>query len=183
MAVQDLETKRLILMELKPKHIDAYQKGFATYDVISQMNSRVPWPYPDGGAKTYLEELVFPHQGKTLWQWGIFTKENPDVLMGSITLSVSDRSNRGFWLAKEFWGRGYMAEATERVTAHAFQELGFEVLRFTNGRGNDRSRRIKEKEGARLVKVEPLEAKDFDFTEVEHWELTKEEWLNRHSGL
>ena len=69
-----------------------------------------------------------------------------------------------------------MTEAAKAVNRFAFEDLGFKVLRFTNGKGNIRSRRIKEKAGGRLVAIKPLNNGSPQYTEAEHWELTREEW-------
>lgn len=44
-----------------------------------------------------------------------------------------------------------MTEAVKPVMNFAFKELGFDQLVFTNAVGNQRSRRIEEKTGARLI--------------------------------
>jgi len=175
--MQTLKTKRLILKEITPEDIENYQKGFADYEVIRHMNGRVPWPFPKDGVKTFLESEIFPNLGQTIWQWGIFLKERPDILIGSISLRKSDVDNRGFWLARAYWGQGYMTEAVNCINQYAFEELGFKILRFTNAKGNHRSRRIKEKTGAHLVKVTPMKAVDPQYTDQEHWELTKTDWI------
>ena len=69
-----------------------------------------------------------------------------------------------------------MTEAVAPVTAYAFNDLGFDKLVFTNAKGNTRSRRIKEKTGARLVSVAPAEFVDASLTEQEIWELRREDW-------
>jgi RimJ/RimL family protein N-acetyltransferase len=176
-TVKTLSTKRLILRQIDLSYERDYFEGFVDYEVIKHMNGRVPWPYPKNGVREFFEREIIPHQGKTIWQWGIFLKDNPDKLIGSISIRKNDEDNRGFWLAKQFWGHGYMTEASNIVTQFAFEELGFEVLHFTNARGNIRSRRIKEKAGARLVKMSPMKAVDPMYTESEHWELTKTKWL------
>lgn len=183
MSIQSLETKRLLLKELTFDHVDDYTEGFVNYEVIRHMNSRVPWPYPAGGVKTFFETVIFPEQGKTLWAWGIFEKHTPLKLIGSISLRRSNVDNRGFWLAQPYWGKGYMTEAADAVTDYAFEVLGFDVLRFTNAKGNLRSRRIKEKRGARLVRVTSLKSVDPLYTASEHWELTKKEWANNRNNL
>lgn len=177
--VETLYTQRLILKALTLDHVADYQSGFADYEVIRHMNGRVPWPYPDDGVLTFVETEVLPHQGRTLWQWGLFLKEAPEKLIGSISLRLSDYDNRGFWLAKDYWGRGLMTEACIKVTEYAFTKLEFDVLRFTNAKGNHRSHRIKEKQGARWVKNSPMKAVDPEYTEAEHWELTKENWKKK----
>jgi RimJ/RimL family protein N-acetyltransferase len=73
-----------------------------------------------------------------------------------------------------------MTEATNAVTDHAFNNLGFETLVFSNALGNLRSRRIKEKSGARLIRTEPAKFVNPDYTQREVWELTKADWDNRN---
>lgn len=174
--IENFQTDRLLLKELIAEHISDYTEGFLDYEVIRHMNGAVPWPYPENGVKDFLEATVFPFQGKTLWQWGVFLKSDPNKLIGSIVICESDEDNRGFWLAKPYWGQGYMIEALAPITDYAFNELGFDILRFTNARGNAISSRIKERMGARLVDVVPKEFVDSQYTESERWELTKEAW-------
>ena len=70
-----------------------------------------------------------------------------------------------------------MTEAANRVTEHAFTELGFEKLVFSNALGHGPSRRIKEKSVARLIGTEPAKFVDPQYTEQEIWELSKSEWV------
>jgi len=156
-----------------------FYKGFVDYEIIRHLNGRVPWPYPKTGVHDYLIRHL-PNQGKTEWMWGLFLKDHPDKLIGSISLYVSDVTNRGFWLRRQDWGHGYMTEAAEAVNKFAVEELGFEKLLFNNAKGNHRSCRIKEKTGARLVRIDPVKAVDPQYTEAEYWELTKEEWQKQH---
>ena len=48
-----------------------------------------------------------------------------------------------------------MTEAADRVTDYAFRELGWPHLWLSNAQANHASRRIKEKQGARLIDCEP----------------------------
>lgn len=64
----------------------------------------------------------------------------------------------------------------ESTTCKKRTELYFEKLIFANALGNNRSRRIKEKTGARLVRIEPEEFVNPDYNQREVWELTKQEW-------
>jgi len=74
-----------------------------------------------------------------------------------------------------------MTEAAERVTQYAFQDLGWPHLWLSNAQDNHPSRRIKEKQGARLV----------DLMIGEHvggrgpqmvWLLTRKDWMARHAA-
>jgi len=115
--------------------------------------------------------------------WGIFERNTPHELIGAIDLWREERpEQRGFWLGRPFWGRGYMTEAATAVNEYAFTSLGFERLIFENARGNARSRRVKEKTGARLIQVCTAQFVDPALTEQELWELTREAWERWRNG-
>ena len=170
-------TERLILREITEADAPSYEENFVTYDVISQLTKVVPWPYPKGGVLEYIKTEIVPTQGKDKWVWGITLKDNPDELIGAVELCRETRpANRGFWLGKKFWGQGIMTEVVIPITNYAFDVLDFEKLIFVNALGNDRSRRIKEKTGAKFIRVEPGEYVNPKYTQREVWELTKQEW-------
>lgn len=182
-AIPTFHTERLILKPIELSDAESYEKIFVDYEVISQLSALVPWPYPRGGVSKYLSELILPKQGLTHWAWGIFLKENPDEVIGCVDIWREGRpENRGFWLARRFWGLGFMTEAVWPVMDYAFSELGFEKLVFTNAVGNVRSRRIKEKAGARLLRISPAKFVNPAYTEHEVWELTKEEWRKHQNA-
>jgi RimJ/RimL family protein N-acetyltransferase len=177
MQIATIETTRLILRGVTEADAPAYERHFIDWEVIRQLGSVVPWPYPAGGVLAFIRDRVLSEQGRDKWVWGIFRKEQPTELIGVVDLWRQARpENRGFWLGRQFWGRGYMTEAVEAVMDHAFGPLGFEKLIFANARGNARSRRIKEKTGAKLIRVEPRRYVDPAYTESEIWELTKSDW-------
>jgi len=178
-AVATLVTARLELRPVTAADAPACQRHFADYEVIRHLSARVPWPYPEDGARTYIRDVVLPAQGRDHWVWGLHRRDGGDGgLVGIIDLwRKQDRpTNRGFWLGRAFWGRGYMTEAVVRVTDHAFDDLGFDVLVFGNAEGNDRSHAIKRKTGARLVAVVPATFVDPAYARMELWRLTRTDW-------
>lgn len=176
-ALPVFHTDRLVLREVGRSDIPSYQKYFSDYEVIRHLARHVPWPYPDNGVEIFLETMIFPNQGKDQWMWGLFEKENPANLIGCVHLWRKGRpENRGFWLARPFWGKGYMTEAVWPVMNYAFDELGFDTLIFANAVGNSRSRRVKEKTGAKLLRVEAAQFVDPTLTHHEIWELKREDW-------
>jgi RimJ/RimL family protein N-acetyltransferase len=188
MTLPDLDTPRLLLRDVLLVDQVAYEKNFADYEVIRTLAAAVPWPYPKGGVATFLETLR-PDQGKTRWAWAIYRKDTPDDPIGSIDLRrtrIAPEShphqpeNRGFWLARHHWGQGYMTEATDAVTDYAFNILNFETLTLSNALGNTRSRRIKEKAGAVLLRTEPAQFVDPTYTHREIWQLTRDAWATRN---
>ncbi len=170
-------TQRLILRGVSLDDVPAYERYFVDYEVIRYMTDAVPWPYPAGGVGEYLEKVVLPVQGKDRWMWAILLRDAPGDLIGLVDLWRDGKpEHRGFWLGREFWGRGIMTEATAPVTDFAFDVLGFRELIFANAVGNVGSRRVKEKSGARLLRTEPSSFVDPQFTEQEVWVLTPQDW-------
>ena len=178
-SIPEFATDRLHLRAVQLHDAPAYTRYFVDYDVIRHLSAaNVPWPYPDNGVEDFIKTVILPNQGKDRWVWGLFLKDNPDEMIGSISLlRRSEAGNRGFWLARKHWGKGLMTEATHPVTHYAFNTLGFEKLVFVNAVGNRRSRSIKEKTGATLVATRPGKSVDPNYTEHEVLELTKEDGL------
>ena len=176
-----LITERIILKAVTENDVISYEKYFVDYEIIRHLSSGVPWPYPKNGVKAYIKENIIPKQGKDKWVWGIFLKENSEELIGVVDLwRLGKPEHRGFWLGRKFWGKGIMTEAVNPITEFAFQKLGFETLIFSNAKGNIASRRVKEKTGSVLLRIEPCSFVDPKYTEHEIWELTKEAWLSNN---
>ncbi len=68
---------------------------------------------------------------------------NQSRLAGTIGLHKIDWINRrveiGYWLAREFAGRGVMTDACRAVTTHCFEELGLHRVEIRCAAGNARS--------------------------------------------
>lgn len=178
----DFTTKRLLLRPPGGADIPSWQRNFADYEVIRNLQANVPWPYPEDGVKSHLEEQILPRQGKDKWVWVICPIGRPEEVIGSVEIRRTGddpglEDNRGFWLARDYWGKGLMSEALVPVMNFAFNELGFTAMVLSNAARNRRSARVKKRHGARLVATAPGRFVDPDFTEKEIWEITKEEWM------
>jgi [ribosomal protein S5]-alanine N-acetyltransferase len=109
--------------------------------------------------------------------WGILPKEQPSEIIGVVDLwRTGTPENRGFWLGRKYWGKGLMTEAVFPIMDYAFDVLGFERLFFSNALGNEKSRRVKEKTGARFLRTEPGKFVSPSYREREIWELTRDQW-------
>ena len=178
MKLPEFETERLFMRGVRIEDAESYEKNFATYEVIQHLSHFVPWPYPVDGVRSFLQESVLPHQGKSRWLWVIFLKDQRGEVIGCVDLWAKGcPEHRGFWLAVEHWGKGFMTEAVTPVMDYAFEHLDFEELIFANAVGNERSRRIKEKTGATYVETRPAKFVNSAYKEHEIWRLTKENWF------
>lgn len=173
----ELATRRLVLKPVTERDIPAYERHFVDYEVIRHLAAVVPWPYPEEGVAEYVMTCILPQQGNNKWVWGIFLRTHPEELIGVVDLWRPGKpENRGFWLGRRFWGQGIMTEAVAPVHDFAFDVVGFKRLVFSNAQGNLRSRRIKEKTGARFVGCAPGSFVDPGYTQRELWVLTSSDW-------
>lgn len=183
MDIPEFTTERLLLKGVTAADIPAYTQHFVDYDVIRNLASTVPWPYPADGVRDFVMTDILPAQGCDRWVWGLFLRSAPAELVGAVDLWRAGKpEHRGFWLGQKFWGNGYMTEAVAPITDYAFAELGFEELIFENAVDNLRSRRVKEKMGAQFLRTRTASYVDPSFGESELWRLTKEAWHNSRSG-
>ncbi|MFL6968065.1 GNAT family N-acetyltransferase; N-acetyltransferase [Pseudomonas alvandae] len=170
------QTRRLILTPLELTDAPAIQRLFPHWEVVRYLDSRVPWPYPDDGALTYVRDHALPAVAAgSEWHWMIRITEDPAQCIGSISLYDQPGNNRGFWLAPQWQGKGYMREACEAINAYWFEALERPVMRVPKAVGNLASRMISEREGMRMIGTQ---RGDFVCGSLlkEVWELTREEW-------
>ncbi|WP_040262483.1 GNAT family N-acetyltransferase [Pseudomonas massiliensis] len=172
-----LATDRLVLMPLNLEDAPAIQELFPQWEVVRYLDRRVPWPYPEDGALAYVRDIALPAMvaGRE-WHWMIRLSSEPERVIGSISLYEQQGNNRGFWLAPQWWGKGYMREACRAINAYWFETLARPVMRVPKAVANHASRKVSESEGMRLVGMQ-----DGHFVcgpmRVEIWEITRSEWL------
>jgi RimJ/RimL family protein N-acetyltransferase len=178
-----LETERLILRPIRFDDVPAVQRWFPDWELMKHLHAGMPWPYPEDGAETHMRECLERMARGELACWAITLKGGDDALIGRIDIrpNVEARDMRGFWLARPWWGRGLMTEAAEAVTGYAFTELGWPFLYVNNAVDNARSHRIKEKQGAELVDVQPHPYMCGELLR-ETWIIRREAWLARGGG-
>jgi ribosomal-protein-alanine N-acetyltransferase len=180
-----LETERLILRPVRQEDAPAIQRRFPQWEVVRWLHAVVPWPYPDDGAETHVRKCLEENARGVKHHWAITLRGSAQDAVGLIDLWPDDgvsRDMRGFWLDPALHGRGLMTEAAERVTAYAFEELGWPHLYLTNAEGNLASHRVKEKQGAQLIdRVAGQYVSGPGTKEV--WLLTRDAWLARQAQL
>ena len=175
-----LETPRLILRPIRAEDAPTIQRRFPQWEIVRFLSAHVPWPYPPDGAAQNMVGCLAELERREKFHWAITLKGGDDELIGVIDLwpETGKRTQRGFWLDPEFWGRGLMTEAAERVTEYAFAELGWPRLYLSNAEANIGSHRVKQKQGARIIDRIPARYVSGEGTRVV-WVLEREAWLAR----
>jgi RimJ/RimL family protein N-acetyltransferase len=109
MPIPVLNTEHLLLKPLASEDASQIQMLYPRWEIVWYMVSSVPCPYPDNGAENYVNNVALPDMENGIaWFWTIRHRETPDELMGFICLYDIEDNNRGFWLAPEHQGQGFM---------------------------------------------------------------------------
>ncbi len=178
-----LETARLILRPLELADAEQIQTLFPQWEVVKYLANIVPWPYPPDGARTFITLRALPAVERgDQWHWTLRLKTNPDHLIGAINLVCTGDTNRGFWIAPQWQGRGLMTEAANAVTDYWFDVLKFPLLHVTKAVANVASSRISARQGMRLVGTKEGEYVSGRLP-TEIWEITAEEWRAHKSKM
>jgi RimJ/RimL family protein N-acetyltransferase len=161
----------------------AIQRRFAQWDIVKLLNGKVPWPYPADGAEQFLAKKLAREEPSDNYTWALWLKDgepdDPRELIGIIELRPNGGTDaRGFWLSKDFWGRGLMTEAADAVLDFAFDDVGMHEITLTNATENVRSGKVKVRQGATLVGEDTVETVS-GVKPRQLWRLTAEEWRAR----
>jgi ribosomal-protein-alanine N-acetyltransferase len=118
MDTTTIQTQRLILRPLAVSDAPAIQRHFNNWNIIQNLASVVPWPYPDDGAATFIkQQLEKIAAGEESYQSVLILKSGDGQAIGNIRfVSRPDepKGNRGFWLAESYRNRGLMTERSRR---------------------------------------------------------------------
>ena len=176
MHLPTFSTARLLLQPLELADTPAIQRIFAQWEIVRYLANRVPWPYPADGALKYVRDVALPGMVRgSEWHWTLRPLEQPEQLIGLISLYEEAGNNRGFWLDPQWQGRGLMQEACTAVTDYWFETLQKPLLQAPKAVANAASQRLSERSGMRLVATG-----ESDYVcgrlPSQVWEISREEW-------
>lgn len=175
-----LHTSRLILRPIEATDVPTVQHEFGRWNIIKNMTTKCPWPYPENGAEHWFTHSVLPRYATNSGaMWAITRREEPSRLIGVVDIreDVGD-GNRGFWIAESEQGKGYMTEAVTAVNDWVFAHTPLTELVVYNVASNTASRRVKQKTGAIYLRT-IVQDYHCGESESEVWCTTKTNWLNR----
>jgi RimJ/RimL family protein N-acetyltransferase len=121
-----LKGKNVNLRSLTLNDAESLQEN-ANEELISNF-TRIPHPYNLDHAKSFIKDCIEKEKEKTSYQFGI---EYESKIVGMVGLSkVNNKGNKnaelGYWIGKDYRGKGFTKEAVKLILDFAFKKLKLE---------------------------------------------------------
>lgn len=182
-----LETERLILRTYKESDIDDYFK-YVSNPKIGPMCGWVPYNDKQKAFERLKIEIAKPHQFAIVWK-------ATNQVIGSIELMNTkferypfeniDKNSKeiGFLLSEEFWGKGIMPEAANKIMQFAFENLNVPEICICHAEANKQSKKVQEKLGFQVIGLLKNHRTwlNGNQTDLICRKITKEQWQQKHS--
>lgn len=177
--MKTLHTSRLTLRTLTPEDLD----DFFEYASSPNVGPSAGWK-PHEKKEESLKILKSFAEEEDVW--GIVMNSSNKVI-GSIGLHRDRKRENprsrmiGYALSEDYWGRGLMTEAADRVLRHCFEELDLLIVSVYHYPSNARSMRVIEKSGFTYEGTLRQASTLFDGEVVDDvcYSMTREEYLKR----
>lgn len=150
----EIETKRLTLRPFTLADAKRVQI-LAGAKEISETTGNVPHPYPDGAAELWIStHAELKEKGEALIN-AIVLKDIGEVI-GVIAVRglKTKEPELGYWVAKEYWNKGYCTEACSKIIQHCTAEFGISEIYGRHLVRNPSSGKVMEKCGLKRFGTE-----------------------------
>lgn len=176
-----LITERIVLSRPTENDLEDFVFQINSCEDFSKNLFNIPYPYPK---ENFLEWLPICDEGiekGTSYRFGIREKSNKK-LIGLIGIHINKEHQKaeiGYWLGKNFWGKGYLTETLKAVLKFGFEELQLNKIYATHYLHNPASGKVMENSG---MKLEGLLKQEYfhngQFLDVNRYSILKEDFLN-----
>ncbi|QOY35207.1 GNAT family N-acetyltransferase [Anaerobacillus isosaccharinicus] len=174
-----IETERLLLRPVTVEDGDRVEELASDYDV-SKTTLNIPYPYPEGGGKEFIESVIESEKNGKIAILAIVDKETQHLL-GLINLNIAiphKRGELGYFIGKPYWGMGYGTEAARAIVAYGFKDLALNKIYAAAFTTNPGSWRIMEKIGLKHEGTHKQHVSRFgEFFDLAYYGLVKEDYL------
>ena len=141
-----IHTERLTLRPPRLSDAKTMARRINDPDIL-RMTATLPMPYFSLVAEFWLMRAAANWRRGVSYPYAI-TSEN-DEIMGVVELYKNENNDWeiGYWIAKKFWGMGYMPEAVKALLSEAFHTLDMAYIDAGHYNDNPASGRVLEKLG------------------------------------
>jgi RimJ/RimL family protein N-acetyltransferase len=202
MMYRELDTARLHLRRPVEQDSEAIIAIAGDWDIARRLG-RMPHPYMPSDLRFFFDEVV-PKEPT----WALVWRETGRLIgiMGLGSAPGARRAELGYYIARDFWGRGVATEAARAVIKLAFESLGYLKLTSAYHADNPASGRVLAKLGftrvgaadrpclaegkhkpsveVELLRVERPQVRDAEASEIERLaQIWFDSWQDAHAQL
>jgi len=178
------ETERLQLRALEKAYLPRIVEFLNNWEV-AQWLVQVPYPYEMKDAEAWHNQMTAAYL-RGLPEYFVIVNKSDNQAMGAVGLHEPNLPIRnaneiemGYWLGKNFWGKGFMSEAVDAVIRVAFQRRGVDKVVSTTDPANHASQNVLRKARLTCLGTYPRPITDKNVrgsSEIMQWEITREQY-------
>ncbi|MDA5192359.1 GNAT family N-acetyltransferase [Govanella unica] len=171
-----LETDRLRLRLLGEADLDRLVRLIGDWEVARWL-AHVPYPYEREDGREFIRDMTESMAAGREVHYVIADKATDALMGGCGFLDQEDGLELGYWLGRDYWGRGYVPEALRSLISAGFGGLGLDVIAARVLPDNLRSRRVLEQLGFQDVGLRAVNFPLRNLTMmVPQYELKRSDW-------
>ncbi len=169
-------TKTLGLYLVTPEDADAIQRLVS--DPTIAATTRIPHPYPENGAREFVARQLKERSEGTAYVFVIKDRKEVVGACGLHGIEGDAAREIGYWVGRKHWGKGVATFGVKLTLEFAFNNLRLERIGSSALESNAASRRVLEKCGFQLLRIEthhdPLLKRPEEKQAV--YEITRPRW-------
>jgi RimJ/RimL family protein N-acetyltransferase len=179
-SANTIDTERLVLRCPKASDSSKISALLGNWNVAHWV-VRVPFPFRPEHAAAWIARSAEEREAGVGWPFVITLRESNTVI-GSMDLSIegdTSGGSLGYWIAEDYWGKGYATEAALAMIAFAFDILKLPEVTANALPDNQRSIRVLEKAGLRHVGPQVEETVERGRIDTELFTMKRAAWQAR----
>ncbi|RMG42269.1 MAG: N-acetyltransferase [Candidatus Dadabacteria bacterium] len=173
-----LETERLLLREFTLNDAPRVQELCSDFE-IADTTATIPHPYPEGAAEEWIKTHRPGFEAGELANFAVVLKESDEIIgtVGLVINKTHSRAELGYWIGKEYWGRGYCTEAARALVDWGFKELSLNRIFACYYKRNPASGRVQEKIGMKYEGTLRQHIKKWEnYEDVAYMGILRSDW-------
>jgi len=179
----NIETERLILRPFTLADAPTVQRLAGDREIAST-TLRMPHPYPDGAAETWIATHAVKFEQDVLATLAV-TLRSTGELIGTVSLEINRphrRAELGYWLGKPWWNQGYTTEAARALIGYGFSTLDLNRIFAWHFVRNPSSGRVLQKLGMSYEGCERQSVLKWGkFEDLACYAILREDWVVERS--
>ncbi len=181
--VPTVETERLILRPINVEDTDDF------YEICSDSRVVDYLTYPVHSSvevtKETIEKFFLTNPANGIPEAYVLALKENGKMIGTcnfVNLIHGDTAEIGYQLNYDYWGKGYMSEALEKVIEVGFNQLGLRRIEIAHAITNTRSQKVIEKAGfvyEGTCRKYIYDKINKEFVDCRHYSILKDEWREK----